>query len=118
VFIVPLVVVGTGLTLLGLVVLLSREQWTLDRNLLTITSRLFGWRSQQQFVDGQLVLTRLQTHRAGGDSNGAVWEWQLQLQDAGGQQLRVLHRHTHDESPRLLGRLIAKPTLWPLREAI
>lgn len=117
IFVVPLVLVGSGLILLGLIVLLSRELWILDRNLLTIASSLFGWRSDRQYVDGRLVAARVRVNRPSAESSGTAWEWQLQLQDTSGHTVRVLDRHSDNDSPRLLGQLLANGTGWPLREA-
>ena len=98
-------------------ILLSRELWTLDDNLLIVTSGLLGWKSEQQYVDGRLVLARVGVHHKGEDGAYTTWEWQLQLKSPGEKPDRVLDRHVDDDSPRALGALLANATGWPLREA-
>ena len=49
----PLLMVGVGLCVLGVVVFFSRERWTVDRNLLLVRSRIFGWKSAHEYVNAR-----------------------------------------------------------------
>ena len=83
----PALMLMTGLVALaalGVVIIFGRECWTLDRNLLVVRSRLFGWKSEQQFVDGTLNLTRVSRTT----EDGTFWSWELQLQNHAGHKLK------------------------------
>jgi hypothetical protein len=113
-FMAPLLLVGGLLTLLSLISLMTREKWTLDRNLLIVTSQSPGRTKEQQYVDCSLTLARVGAKCQSKHGSDASWQWQLQLLDSSGQVLRVLHRHANDDGPRLLGVLLSHATGWPL----
>jgi hypothetical protein len=94
-------------------IIFGRERWTLDRNLLVIRSRLLGWKSEQQFVDGAFSLTRVSRTT----EEGTAWSWELQLQNQAGHKLKVLRSAPDDDVPRLLGAVLSHHTGWPLGEA-
>lgn len=98
---------------LGVVIIFGRDRWILDRNLFIVRSRLFGWNSEQQYVDGTFNLARVCTK----NDDGRVWRWELQLQDQAGGVLKVLRSYPDDSVPRLLGAVLSEGTGWPLREA-
>jgi hypothetical protein len=106
-------VLGLAVVAVGVVIIFSRERWVVERNLLVIRSRLSGWKSEQQYVDGTLSLARVS--RATED--GTVWSWELRLQNQAGTVLKVLRSDSDDDVPRLLGAVLSHHTGWPLREA-
>jgi hypothetical protein len=114
-FVVPLLLVGAGLMFLAVTVLFSRELWTLDRNLLIVTSGLRR-KKEEQIINGRLVLARVGSCNHSKSGSGRSWHWQLQLQESNGKLVRVLYRHADDDAPRALGALIANATGWPLCE--
>ncbi|MBC8869730.1 MAG: hypothetical protein H8E44_09950 [Planctomycetes bacterium] len=104
---------GVVAALLGVVIIFGRERWILDRNLFIVRSRLFGWKSEQQYVDGTFNLARVITK----NDDERVWRWELQLQDQAGGVLKDLRSYPDDDVPRLLGAVLSECTGWPLREA-
>jgi hypothetical protein len=117
IFCAPLLLIGGLLCLLSLIILLGRVQWTLDRNLLIITSQSPGRTKERQYVDCRLALARVSVCSQSKQGSSVSWHWQLQLRDSGGQILHILHRHADDDGPRLLGALLAHATGWPLSES-
>jgi hypothetical protein len=103
---------GVALAALGVVIIFGRERWILERNLLVVRSRLFGWKSEQQFVDGTLDLA----HVSRTTEDGTAWSWELQLQNQAGCKLKVLRSDPDDDVPRQLGAVLSHHTGWPLRE--
>jgi hypothetical protein len=103
---------GVGVAALGIVITFSRDRWVVGRNLFTVRSRLFGWKSEQQYVDGAFHLTRVCTK----GEDGRVWTWELHLQNQAGHTLKVLRSDRDDDVPRLLGAVLSERTGWPLRE--
>ena len=84
----------------------------MDRNLLLVRSRIFGWKSEHEYVDGQWMLARVR-HAS---PNRTTWTWQLQLQNPSGRTLKVFCMARDDDLPRLLGTVLSQRTGWPLRE--
>ena len=110
----PMLIGGFGVALLGFVVIFSRERWILDRNLFVIRSRLFGWKSETQFVDGVINLAHLGTKI----DEQTLWTWQVQLQDQTGRVLKKnLYNSRDDDIARQLAAVLMRHTGWPLREA-
>jgi len=108
----PWVMVGVMFVFFGFVIVFSRERWILDRDLFIVRSRLFGWKSEQQFVDGTFNLSRVSRKT----EDGRVWSWELQLQNQAGGVLNALYRDDDDDLPRLLGTVLSEWTGWPLHE--
>jgi hypothetical protein len=107
-----MLVVGVAAVALGLVIMFSRDRWIAERNLFIVRSRLFGWKSEQQYVDGTLSLM----HVSRTTEDGRVWTWRLQVQNQAGRVLKVLRSDKDDDVPRLLGAVLAECTGWPLCE--
>lgn len=107
-----MLVAGIGFAVLGVVVMFGRERWTLDRDLFIVRSRLFGRKSEQQYVDGTNSLARVCTKH----EDERSWPWDLQLENAAGGMLKKLRSDRDDDLPRLLGSLLSRCTGWPLRE--
>jgi hypothetical protein len=108
-----MLMVGVAAAALGLVIMSSRDCWIVERNLLIVRSRLFGWKSEQQYVDGTFSLM----HVSRTTEEGKVWTWRLQVQNQAGRVLKVLRSDQDDDVPRLLGAVLAQRTGWPLCEA-
>ena len=108
----PWLMVGVILVLLGFVIVFSRERWIVDRDRFIVRSRMFGWKSEQQYVDGTFNLTRVSRKT----EDGRVWFWELQLQNQAGGVLKNLHSAGDDDVPRLLGTVLSQCTGWALRE--
>ena len=108
----PMLMVGVGLCALGVASLVGRERWIVDRDVLLIRSRWFGWKSSHEYVDGQWTLSRV--HLASPEET--TWTWQLQLQNQSGHTLKVFCLVRNDDLPRLLGTVLSHRTGWPLRE--
>jgi hypothetical protein len=110
---------GVGLCALGIAVFFRRERWTVDRNLLLVRSRLFGWNPEHEFVNARWRLAKVRrgslSSRHSYSSSYTVWE--LQLENASGRQCKVLYGESDDDVPRLLGTLFAHRTGWPLTES-
>jgi len=98
---------------LGVVIIFGRDSWILDHNLFIVRSRLFGWKSERQYVDGTFNLARVCTK----NQDERVWRWELQLQNQAGGVLKVLRSYPDDDVPRMLGAVLSERTGWPLREA-
>jgi hypothetical protein len=103
---------GIAAAILGIAVIFARTQWVVDRNLLVVRSRLFGWKSERQFVDAVLHLSRTRTKFDGADQ----WRWQLALCNGTGQVLTQLRRAPDDDIPRLLAAVLSSATGWPVEE--
>jgi hypothetical protein len=112
--ILPFLMLGTGLCVLGVVTFFSRERWTLDHNLLQTRSRFLGWKKQHEYMNARLKLARV-THTS--SKGGSYSVWQLQLENLNGGPLKVLRTDHDDDVPRLLGTLFSLRTGWPLEEA-
>ena len=108
----PMLMAGVGLCALGVAGLFGRERWIVDRNLLLVRSRWFGWKSEHEYIDGQWTLARVRI----ASPNRTTWTWQLQLQNQSGRTLKVFCLSRDDDLPRLLGTLLSHRTGWPLRE--
>ena len=112
---IPFLMIGVGLCVLGIVVFFGRTRWTVDRNLLLIRSRLFGWKSEHAYVNARWKLANV---RRTGSKGGTYYVWQLQLESDAGRVLKVQHGTSGDDDvPRLLGTLFSHRTGWPLRDA-
>lgn len=108
----PMLMVGVGLCALGVAGLFGRERWTVDRNLLLVRSRIFGWSSEHEYVNACWKLAKVR--RTDGDGHSYA-VWQLQLENQSGRTLKVLHTNRDDDNPRLLGTLLSQRTGWPLQ---
>ena len=108
----PWVMVGVVFVFFGFVISFSRERWIVDRDLFIVRSRLFGWKSEKQYVDGTFNLTRVCTKH----EDTTAWHWELQLQNQAGGVLTVLHGDGDDDVPRLLGAVLSECTGWQLHE--
>ena len=108
----PMLMAGVGLCALGVASLVGRERWIVDRDVLLIRSRLFGWKFEHEYVDGQWTLSRVRLASAEQTS----WTWHLQLQNPSGRTLKVFCMARDDDLPRLLGTVLSQRTGWPLRE--
>jgi hypothetical protein len=108
-----MVTAGVALAALGVVIIFGRERWIVERNLLVVRSRLFGWKSEEQFVDGAFNLTRVSRTT----EDGTAWSWELQLQHQAGCKPKILRSDPDDDVPRLVGAVLSHHTGWLLREA-
>lgn len=108
----PWLMVGVTFVFFGFVIVFSRERWVVDRDLFIVRSRLFGWKSEKQYVDGAFNLTRVSRKT----EDGRVWSWELQLQNQAGGVLNALYRDDDDDLPRLLGAVLSQCTGWPMHE--
>ena len=99
-----MIVAGILAAMLGVAATFGRERWILDRNLLIVRSRLFGWKSEQPYVDGTLKLTRVCREINGEDGKVTRWFWELHLQNLAGPRLKVLWTGEDDDVPRRTGR--------------
>jgi hypothetical protein len=104
---------GVVAAIFGVVIIIVRECWIPDHDVFVVRSRLFGWKSEQQYVDGTFHLTRV----CKATDDGNVWTWELQLQNQAGQVLKALRSDQDDDVPRLLGAVLSERTGWPLHEA-
>jgi hypothetical protein len=105
-------VIGAGVCALGAVILLGREEWIVDRNLLLIRSRVLQWKSQREFINAGWQLARVQRIV---DAR-VRWHWELRLVNHSENCLRVLRTDADDDVPRLLGTLLSKRTGWALQD--
>mgnify|MGYP001816661951 FL=1 len=112
--ITPMLIGGAVVTLLGFVIIFSRKRWIVDRNLFVVRSRLFGWKSEQQYVDGVVGLARVGTKV----DERIHWTWEVQLQDQTGRVVKKnLYNARDDDIPRQLAAVLMQHTGWALREA-
>ncbi|MBC7815281.1 MAG: hypothetical protein IAG10_00110 [Planctomycetaceae bacterium] len=107
----PMLMIGVGLYALGVVCFFGCECWAVDRNLLLVRSRIFGWKSEHEYVNARWKLARVRRTSSEGQS---YLVWQLQLENASGGQLKVLRSERDDDVPRLLGTLFSQRTGWSL----
>jgi hypothetical protein len=113
---IPFLMIGVGLCVLGIAVFFRRERWTVDRNLLLVRSRLFGWNPEEEFVNARWRLAKVRHGSLSGRHSYRYTIWELQLESASGRPCKVLYGQSDDDVPRLLGTLFAHRTGWPLIE--
>jgi hypothetical protein len=110
---IPFLMFGVALCVLGIVAVFSRERWTVDRNLLLVRGRIFGWKSEHEYVNARWKLARVRRS----SKSGSYHVWQLQLENASGRTVKVLHQSSDDDVPRLLGTLFSRRSGWSLIDA-
>jgi hypothetical protein len=96
---------------LGIAAIFGRTQWTIGQDSFTERSRLLWFRSERQFVDAKLRLSRVCTYQG---TRRSYWRSQIAIHNESGEQLRVLYREREDGVPRLLGAVLSDFTKWPL----
>ena len=93
-----MLIAGVVVFLLGIVIILGRERWIVDRNLFVFRAWLFGWKSEHQYVHGILNVEHVCTPIRNSDRKR--WTWELQVQNQTGRVLKVLCGDRDDDVPR------------------
>ncbi len=112
---IPMLMLGALVCLLGLMACFHRTRWTVDHNLLLVRSRAFGWLPEREYVNARWKLTKVRRKDRG---HRPYFLWQLRLENTAGLLLEAPHFATNgdDDIPRLLGTLFSQRTGWPLQE--
>ena len=114
-FVTPMLIAGVVVFLLGIVIIFGRERWIVDRNLLVFRSRLFGWKSEHQYVDG-ILNVRVRLHADPQQRSEAVDLGTSSSETRPAECSRSYTSDRDDDVPRQLGAVLSRRTGWPLHD--